>query len=91
MVTGDTRRIDSGFTERLFYTQDLAKHLQSNTLWKIPVTEGLRDKQRSAVNTNSISHIRRGLGERKLVAQDKQIGFSPFHPQITVSLQEPAL
>ena len=27
MATGDTRRIDSGFTERLFYTQDLAKHL----------------------------------------------------------------
>ena len=27
------------------------------------------------MNTNSISHIRRGLVERKLVVQDKQIGF----------------
>lgn len=26
MATGDTRRIDSGFTEHLFYTQDRAKH-----------------------------------------------------------------
>ena len=61
--------------------------LRSNTLWEIPVAEGLRDKQRSAVNTNSISHLRRELVERKLVVQDKLIGGAPFHPRDHVSLQ----
>lgn len=90
MATGDTRRIDSGFTERLFCTQDRAKHLTKQYIMEDTSNRGTA-RQRSAVNTNSIAHIRRGLVEGKLVVQDKQIGFSPFHPQITVSLQEPAL
>ena len=80
MASCDSQRIESGFTERLFYTQDRAKHFKSNTLWEIPVTEGLWDKE-AALNTNSISHIRRGLVESKQVVQDKQTGFASFHGQ----------